>query len=294
MIGANPYAGSEYQVLKVETHLHTLHSDGQHSVAAMFEACHSAGYDAVALTDHNTLSGIDEAATVAERLGLILVPGVEVTTFRGHAVVLGVTRVPEWRDLEERGMDALAADVHAQGGLLCVSHPAALGSPICSGCGWTWPVQPMSVDLWEVFSAPRPGSDISAELWQQLLVAGGHAAPVAAGDVHSTSAAARRKTATYVYARERSCAGVVEALGERRVFASPGPRLDFWLEDGSGHVALVGTNVRPGDWTPRLSGEGLVREVALADSGRCLFAERRSADQRLEALSASIWIDSSH
>src|SRR4051794_1279682 len=99
MIEANPYAAAGYKVLKVETHLHTLHSDGQHSVSAMFEACRSAGYDAVSLTDHNTLSGLDEAKEAAARLGLICVPGVEVTTFHGHAVVLGVSRVPEWRDL---------------------------------------------------------------------------------------------------------------------------------------------------------------------------------------------------
>ena len=295
MIGANPYTAGNYQVLKVETHLHTLHSDGQHSVAAMFEACHSAGYDAVALTDHNTLSGLDEAEAAAERLGLVLLPGVEVTTFRGHAVVLGVSRVPEWRDLEERGIDALADDVHADGGLLCVSHPAALGSPVCSGCTWAWPVQPASVDLWEVFSAPRPISEVPTELWRQWLAAGGHAAPVAAGDVHTISAAARLKAATYVYARDRSRAGVIEALRARRLFASSGPRLDFWLEDSTGNVALVGDRVAPGDWMPRTSAPGdVVSEVELPAGGRCLYAERRGADQQLEAISASIWIDSSH
>jgi hypothetical protein len=295
MIGVNPYAAGGFQVLKIETHLHTQHSDGQHSVSAMFEACHSAGYDAVALTDHNTLSGLHEAAAAADRLGLILVPGVEVTTFRGHAVVLGVARVPEWRDLEERGMDAVADDVHAEGGLLCVAHPAALGSPICSGCAWSWPVKPASVDLWEVFSAPRPSSEIPAELWRRLLAEGGRAAPVAAGDVHSTSAAARLKTATFVYVRDRSPAGVIEALRERRVFASTGPRLDFWLQDGAGNIGLVGSQVGPSDWMPRLSGPGLVvREIDLANAGRCLFAERRGTDQRLEAISASIWIARSH
>src|SRR5712691_8686107 len=96
MIGVSPYTAGEYQVLKVETHLHTLHSDGQDSIEAMFSACLSAGYDAVALTDHNTLSGLDVAMNVADGLGLILIPGVEVTTFRGHAIALGVSRVPEW------------------------------------------------------------------------------------------------------------------------------------------------------------------------------------------------------
>src|SRR5438128_760725 len=173
MIEANPYAAGGYQVLKVETHLHTLHSDGQDSVEAMFSACLSAGYDAVALTDHNTLSGLDIARDVADGLGLILIPGVEVTTFRGHAVVLGVTRVPEWRDLESRGMDALAEDVHADGGLLCVAHPAALGSPVCSGCTWDWPIGTGSIDLWEIFSAPRPNADVALALWQQVVESGG-------------------------------------------------------------------------------------------------------------------------
>src|SRR5207248_10928741 len=144
----NPYVALGYQVLKVETHLHTLHSDGQHSVTAMFESCGSAGYGAVALTDHNTLSGLDEALDAAQRLGLICVPGVEVTTFRGHAVALGVSRVPEGRDLESRGIDALADELHPDGGLLRVAHPAPLGSPLFSGCACAWPVQPASLDPW--------------------------------------------------------------------------------------------------------------------------------------------------
>ncbi len=294
--GTNPYEASGYQVLKIETHLHTLHSDGQHSVSAMFEACRSAGYDAVALTDHNTLSGLDEAIEAAELLGLICVPGVEVTTFRGHAVVLGISRVPEWRDLETRGMDSLANEVHADGGLLCVAHPAAFGSPLCSGCAWEWPVRPASVDLWEVASAPRASSEVSLALWRQLIAAGGHAAPVAAGDVHSISAAARQKASTYVYVRERHATGVVEGLRQRRVFASTGPRLDFWLEDDDGNVGLVGSRVSldQGHWTPRVSEPALVREIELGDGGHCFYAELRGPDQRPKAISASIWIDSSH
>src|SRR3954452_16667435 len=75
MIGASPYDAAGYHVLKVETHLHTLHSDGQHGIREMFEACRGAGYAAVALTDHNTQSGIGEARDIAAELGLVLVPG---------------------------------------------------------------------------------------------------------------------------------------------------------------------------------------------------------------------------
>lgn len=296
MIEANPYVVGGYQVLKVETHLHTLHSDGQDSVAAMFEACQSAGYDAVALTDHNTVSGLEEAADVAERLGLICVPGVEVTTFRGHAVALGVARVPEWRDLEARGMDALADDVHAAAGLLCVAHPARLGSPICSGCAWEWPIRPASADLWEVFSTAPPNIDVALALWRKSIESGGHAAPVAAGDVHSAAAAAQIKAATYVYVREPTLPGVLDALRQRRVFASVAPRLDFWLEDDQGMVGLAGSRLSHGQghWVPRCSTPAVVHEIKLADGGHCLYAEVRAADQRLEAISAPIWIETSH
>src|SRR5437762_3348233 len=101
MIEASPYAAAGYQLLKLETHLHTLHSDGQHGVEDMLRACCAVGYDAIALTDHNTLSGLSEAIDSAATMGLILLPGVEVTTFRGHAITIGVSHVPEWRDLNE-------------------------------------------------------------------------------------------------------------------------------------------------------------------------------------------------
>jgi hypothetical protein len=247
----------------------------------------------VAISDHNTLSGLAEARAAADRLGLILLPAVEVTTFHGHTVVLGVSRVPEWRDLETRGMDALAEDVHAEGGVLCVCHPAALGSPVCSGCHWTWPIQPTSIDLWEVFSAPRPNVGVPLALWRQRIESGGYIAPVAAGDVHSAAAAGRQKTATHVYVRERSQAGVLEALRARRIFASNGTRLDFWLQNQDGAVALVGSRVEPGDWMPRTSA-GVVREIEVDDGGRCLYLELADAQGRVVALSAPIWISTAH
>ena len=291
MVGANPYA--DLALVKFEPHLHTVHSDGQDTVAAMFGACKSAGYDAVALTDHNTLSGLPEARQVAAELRLILVPGVEVTTFRGHLVVLGVSSVPEWRDLEERGMDALAAEVHADGGVVSVAHAAALGSPVCSGCAWEWPIAPRSVDHWEVFNGSRLSSAVPLELWRQLLSQGGRIGPVAAGDVHSTSAAASPRPATYVYAAEPSACGVLEALRNRRQFASVGARVDLWLEHPDGRVALVGECVSGTGWAPCASPDAHIVQVACDAGCECVYAELRDKNGQLEAVTAPIWICSS-
>jgi hypothetical protein len=294
MIGADPYAARHYQVLKLETHLHTRHSDGQDGVTEMLAACRGAGYDAVALTDHNTQSGLDEAVEAAARLGLILLPGVEVTTFFGHAVVLGVTRVPEWRDLESRGMGALFEAVHSAGGLVCVAHPAALGSPACSGCMWEWRVNPTAIDLWEIFSAPRPHTAAPLALWRQLLAAEGRVAPVAAGDVHSVAAAARSRPATYVYVDQPTAEGVLDALRRRRLCASAESRLEFWLEAADGSAAVVGERVASGQWLPRVSpASAVVNNIEVADGSRCLYAELRDAQGGLEAVSAPIWIATS-
>lgn len=292
MIEASPYDAAGYQVLKLETHLHSVHSDGQHTIREMFEACRGAGYAAVALTDHNTQSGISEAVECAAELGLVLVRGVEVTTFRGHAVVLGVSHVPEWRDLETRGMDALADEVHAEGGLVCVAHPAALGSPVCSGCAWEWAISPRSVDMWEIFNGSRPNAEVPLAFWQHLVRDGSTAAPVGAGDVHSIAAAAHAKVAAHVYVRERSTEGVLEALRARRLFSSRGGRIDCWLEAPDGTVVLAGEHASGTRWRARACGEGhlSIKEV----DGRAVYAEKRDAHGVLVGASAPIWIDSSH
>jgi hypothetical protein len=294
MIGVSPYASGRYTPIKLEPHLHTLHSDGQDTIAAMFSACKSAGYDAVALTDHNTSSGLAEARSAAHELGLILIPGVEVTTFHGHAVVLGVEQTPEWRDLESRGMDALAAEVHAQGGVLSVAHSTALGSPVCSGCAWDWPIEPTSIDYWEILRAARLNTDAPLELWRQLLARGGRIAPCGAGDVHSVSAASARRAATHVFVRDRTSEGVLEGLRAQRTVASEGPPLELWLEHPDGRVALVGERV-VGDeeWTPRCESAAAVERVSVG-GGECVYAEMRDAQGRLEAISSPIWISTSH
>jgi hypothetical protein len=295
MIGSNPYVGGRFDPLKLEPHLHTVHSDGDDTVSSMFDACKRAGYDVVALTDHNTQSGLGEAQAAAEELGLVLIPGVEVTTFHGHAVVLGVSRVPEWRDLESRGIDALADEVHSQGGVLSIAHPSAIGSPICSGCEWEWPISPDSADLCEVFAADEPTTDVPLVLWRQMLEQGARVGPVGPGDVHSTEAARAARPATYVYAHSRALEDVMDALRHRRLSASTGTRLDFWLEGSDGLVAVAGDHVADERWSLRtVPSDGVnVREIAIGSGRRCLYAELRDDQAQLVAVSAPIWIDTS-
>ena len=80
--------------LDFDLHLHSTASDGTLSPTALVERAAAAGVRTLALTDHDTTEGVDEAAAAAARAGLALVPGVEVSvSWKGgtvHIVGLGV------------------------------------------------------------------------------------------------------------------------------------------------------------------------------------------------------------
>ena len=151
----------------------------------------------------------------------------------------------------------------------------------------------LAIDGWEVFSAARPHAEVPLALWRALLRRGGRIAPIAAGDVHSRAAAARQRPATYVYARERSRAGVLEALAQRRLFASTGEPLDFVVEHAAG-VALLGETVAGREWSPRVAPGGTLETVRIDTNRSAVYAVRRTAQGTLAAVSAPIWIDTSH
>lgn len=76
----------------VDLHTHSLCSDGSLTPSLLVERAAQAGVDLLALTDHDTVEGLEEAHTAAGSAGLKLVPGVEISaTWRFQTVhVLGL------------------------------------------------------------------------------------------------------------------------------------------------------------------------------------------------------------
>ncbi len=66
-----------------ELHSHSNHSDGAFSPEKVVEIAHSAGLAALALTDHDTVSGIDAARSRAKQIGLDFIAGVEFSSHVG-------------------------------------------------------------------------------------------------------------------------------------------------------------------------------------------------------------------
>ena len=88
----------------IDLHTHSNCSDGSLTPAALVERARGAGVDVLALTDHDTVAGLDEAQHAAVAAGLKLVPGVEVSaSWRAQAIhVLGLWIDPGSPALRER------------------------------------------------------------------------------------------------------------------------------------------------------------------------------------------------
>ncbi|QGF24410.1 PHP domain-containing protein [Raineyella fluvialis] len=73
----------------IDLHTHSSRSDGTEAPAALVRAAAAAGLAVVALTDHDTWDGLDEAEGAAAAIGLGFVRGVELSCeHHGHSVHL--------------------------------------------------------------------------------------------------------------------------------------------------------------------------------------------------------------
>lgn len=85
----------------IDLHTHSNVSDGTETPTALVEAAVAAGITVLGLTDHDTVGGWDEAADAAQRLGVTLVRGIEISCTFGQAGVhlLGYLTDPNDIDL---------------------------------------------------------------------------------------------------------------------------------------------------------------------------------------------------
>ena len=75
--------------MRIDLHTHSRASDGTQSPEELVRAAAAAGLDVVAITDHDTAEGWDEAETTARETGIALVRGMEISTRHdGHGVHL--------------------------------------------------------------------------------------------------------------------------------------------------------------------------------------------------------------
>jgi hypothetical protein len=143
-------------------HVHTTRSDGRGTVEEVAAAAWAAGLHFVVLTDHNDF-GPREPVFVS---GVLMVPGVEISTEHGHLVAFGMKRPMEgiraWMD----GGEALAA-VEEAGGVGVLAHPVQRRNP------WRHPEAARRTRGFELYSADTFFREAVRQPFSRLLPAVG-------------------------------------------------------------------------------------------------------------------------
>jgi predicted metal-dependent phosphoesterase TrpH len=94
--------------VRIDLHTHSHRSDGTDSPADLVRAAAAARLDVVALTDHDNADGWAEASAAADEVGVVLVPGMEISCkHRGR----GVHLLAYWPDPTHPGLVRLLDEV---------------------------------------------------------------------------------------------------------------------------------------------------------------------------------------
>lgn len=90
-------------IRKIDLHMHTNYSDGQHSPEELIIKVKEAGIDLISITDHDTIGGIAEGIEIGKHYGIEVIPGLEISSdIKDREVhILGYFFDPNNIELEE-------------------------------------------------------------------------------------------------------------------------------------------------------------------------------------------------
>lgn len=241
--------------LPFELHCHTFHSDGKQTLMELTEAAKSLGLSGVALTDHNTMTGLSNRVEVVAATGVEVIPGLEWTTFFGHMLTLGIEEYVDWRNLSPFHIHRGIEGVHRQGGLVGIAHPFRVGSPMCTGCYWEFEVTDWNeidyIEVWSgLFPSIRRNNSRALDMWTGLLNQGHRIAATSGRDWHVSDPVSEPISATYLELSEEisSQSGLaiaaLDALKRGSVAVSMGPLPQLSVSTKDGVKAGIGETVK--------------------------------------------------
>ncbi len=260
---------------------HTFYSDAKGSPEDLVAVAKERSLDFLAVTDHNTNSHHRKLGELSSP-DLLLIPGEEITTYRGHANVWGVDGWVDFRVEQEEYLDVLVDYVHARGGLFSVNHPKA--TPNCLGCDWEYEV-PSATDSLEAWQGPWAYQNWeSLSRYDVLLRQGRRLALVGGSDRHQPGYPDTDPTflqvgspTTWLWLDDLSVASILKAVKTGRGFVSEspnGPRLELrvggqemgdTLQRAPGNAVTASARVEgaQGDLLRWVGSEGVVRETVI-------------------------------
>ena len=234
------------KLLKGNLHCHTTLSDGQCSPGTAIRQYAGAGYDFLAITDHNRYN----FKNYAPETGVLILPAAELGRLSGdfnvkghqvlHAVALGYEENNGFTDGQEiafentgdmYGCQDVFDTITDAGNISVLCHPEWSGNTVDEVCalkGYSM------LEVWNTGSALSFGVNTNAYHWDALLDKGRKVYAVASDDGHYPY---EHCQSFIMVNAEKTVASILDALKEGAFYASTGPEIyDFYVEDG---VAVV-------------------------------------------------------
>ncbi len=88
--------------MKADLHLHTTCSDGAMTPTQVVRWAKNSGLELISITDHDSVSGVEEAIAEGEALGIKVIPGIEISSFSNCEIhILGYNidyRNPDFKE----------------------------------------------------------------------------------------------------------------------------------------------------------------------------------------------------
>ncbi|WP_455277367.1 PHP domain-containing protein [[Eubacterium] cellulosolvens] len=209
--------------LKLDIHIHTINSgDSKIIPKAVPEKIKSKGLDGIALTEHNKLFKYDLQ-------GIIVLPGIEISTKRGHLLALGLDENIK----KGMSMDWTIKEVKRHNGIAIIAHPYSISARADLN---SLNIKP---DAIETLNARIMFCNISSKLAKRkanqlmLPTTGGSDSHIldTIGDAYTT-----------VYAKSRSIEDILEAFRKGNIEA--GGRCSSIKNKAKGRVGSITRKIR--------------------------------------------------
>ena len=199
-------------ILAADFHVHAFPGDGGLPPWALRHEAARAGLDVFTISNHNRVSTARLARWMSQQSpGPIVIVGQEVTARGFHVIAAGIEERVNWRT---SAADVIRA-VHALGGVAIAAHPVRRFWP-------AWDAEALAiVDGYERAHPVIEKENTRAELASfdaRIREIRPHVAPIGSSDFHWTGSIGWCRT--YVLTRERTHAGVIEAVRAGRTVAA--------------------------------------------------------------------------
>lgn len=241
-----------------DLHMHSEHSDGNCASRSgekrvpcplflTLDAAADRGLDFIAFTDHNTNSHVKELTALQPYFDkLLLIPGMEMTTFQGHANAFNLREPVDFRvsSVQVPDWNTLLTEAKQKGALVSINHPRVPTGEACMGCGWSPnPAADLSlVQAVEVVNGYDAETDVSGiPFWHEQLQKGYRLTAIGGSDTHDVTSKNVSPPpgrigvpTTVVYAKELSIDAIMAGIRAGNVFVDTAGSRDRKLE-------LIGT-----------------------------------------------------